>query len=179
MEKPAGILQLVFRTKNQLRNVFWKTELRGSKEDSFSLNKKWIQRYPIELKSDTSKYRFSLSISNPYMLISPKTRWPKTRLIEYSYCQLRIRCPPPEIETPRHDALVGWAHEVREWAADLARSGSKARAQRIYSAGSSSALVCSGRALSRVATQRGGRLMKAEVCSFAGELAIMRYAAPL
>ena len=59
-------------------------ELHGSKEDSFSLNKEWIQRCPIEVKSETCEHKSSLSISNSYMLISPKTRWPKTRLIEYS-----------------------------------------------------------------------------------------------
>ena len=72
--------------------MFWFFELRGSKEDSFSLNKKWIQRCPIEVKSETFEHRSSLSISNSHMLISPKTRWPKTRLIEYSltpnYCRM-------------------------------------------------------------------------------------------
>ena len=70
LEKPAGILQLVFRTKNQLRNVFLEIELHGSKEDSFSLNKKWIQRVPIEVKSETCEHKSSLSISNSHMLVS-------------------------------------------------------------------------------------------------------------
>ena len=77
-----GSFQLVFCTKNQLRNVFLEIELHGSKEDSFSLNKEWIQRCPIEVKSETCEHKSSLSISNSYMLISPKTRWPKTRLIK-------------------------------------------------------------------------------------------------
>jgi len=49
----------------------------------------------------------------------------------------------------------------------LARSAGKASAQRIYSASAicRSALVCSGCTLSRVASQRRRRLVKAEVCS--------------
>ena len=131
MEKPAGVLQLVFRTKNQLRNVFWFFELRGSKEDSFSLNKKWIQRCPIEVKSETFKHRSSLSISNSHMLISPKTRWPKTRLIarviEYSLknflfdpCSLtlcrRARRLDPALSTRDFLPLVqlfGWKNQRR------------------------------------------------------------------